>query len=100
MWSGTIATIPSNYQLCDGTNGTPDLRSRFVICAEQDVGGEAHATIEGVLKQSTTTQSHTHVHAAGGEVVNSFPVGAWENGMSSVYHYPPCFSLAYIQRMS
>lgn len=30
MWSGTLATIPSGWALCDGTNGTPDLRDKFV----------------------------------------------------------------------
>ncbi len=29
-WTGTLASIPPNFQLCDGTNGTPDLRSKFV----------------------------------------------------------------------
>lgn len=33
MWSGSIATIPAGWVLCDGTNGTPDLRSRFVYGA-------------------------------------------------------------------
>jgi len=33
MWSGSISTIPNGWLLCDGTNGTPDLRSRFIIGA-------------------------------------------------------------------
>jgi microcystin-dependent protein len=33
IWSGSIATIPLGFHLCDGTNGTPDLRSRFVYGA-------------------------------------------------------------------
>ena len=33
MFSGTNAQIPSSFALCDGTNGTPDLRNRFVIGA-------------------------------------------------------------------
>jgi len=33
MWSGSIATIPSGWLLCDGASGTPDLRDRFVIGA-------------------------------------------------------------------
>jgi|TARA_R110002126_G_scaffold188974_1_gene337303 hypothetical protein len=33
MWSGSIGSIPSGYYLCDGTNGTPDLRDRFVVGA-------------------------------------------------------------------
>ena len=31
MWSGSIGSIPSGYYICDGTNGTPDLRDRFVV---------------------------------------------------------------------
>ena len=33
MWSGAANAIPSGYVLCDGNNGTPDLRDRFVIGA-------------------------------------------------------------------
>ncbi len=29
-WSGTVANIPTGWALCDGTNGTPDLRGRFL----------------------------------------------------------------------
>lgn len=31
MWSGVPSTIPQGWQLCDGSNGTPDLRNRFVV---------------------------------------------------------------------
>ena len=33
LWSGTIASIPSGWVLCNGSNGTPDLTDRFVIGA-------------------------------------------------------------------
>lgn len=33
MWSGSAASLPTGYVLCDGTNGTPDLRGRFIIGA-------------------------------------------------------------------
>jgi hypothetical protein len=36
MWSGTIASIPGNWRLCNGSEGTPDLRDRFVIGARGD----------------------------------------------------------------
>jgi hypothetical protein len=57
MWSGTISSIPSSWRLCDGSNGTPDLRNRFIIGATTDAitlytGGSggitrAHSNIEG-----------------------------------------------------
>ena len=31
MWSGSSDLIPDGWLLCDGTNGTPDLRNRFVV---------------------------------------------------------------------
>lgn len=34
MFSGTAAEVPANWNLCDGSNGTPDLRNKFVIAAQ------------------------------------------------------------------
>ena len=31
MWAGAINEIPAGWALCDGTNRTPDLRSRFIV---------------------------------------------------------------------
>eukprot|EP01043_Picozoa_sp_COSAG02_P014479 COSAG02_NODE_597_length_19775_cov_28.914312_17_plen_317_part_00 len=33
MWSGTVDAIPHGWALCDGANGTPDLRGKFVVGA-------------------------------------------------------------------
>ena len=33
MWSGSIASIPTGWALCNGLNGTPDLRERFIVGA-------------------------------------------------------------------
>jgi hypothetical protein len=65
MWSGTIATIPSGWLLCNGSSGTPDLRNRFVIGAFQDTTGVAYTTITGSDTQTggskdAITVSHTH----------------------------------------
>jgi len=43
MWSGTIAELStnpalSNWRLCNGTNGTPDLRNRFIVGAHSGDG--------------------------------------------------------------
>lgn len=65
MWSGTIATIPSGWVLCNGSNGTPDLRNRFVIGAHSDATGVAYTTVTGSNTQSGGSKdaivvSHTH----------------------------------------
>lgn len=33
MWAGSVGDIPAGWHLCDGTNGTPDLRDKFVVGA-------------------------------------------------------------------
>ena len=65
MWSGTIATIPSGWVLCNGSNGTPDLRNRFIIGAHSDTTGVAYTTITGANTQTGGSKdaivvSHTH----------------------------------------
>lgn len=36
MWSGSEDAVPSGWALCNGENGTPDLRGRFVLGANED----------------------------------------------------------------
>ncbi|CAF1085592.1 unnamed protein product, partial [Adineta steineri] len=31
LWSGAAHLVPQGWAVCDGTQGTPDLRDRFVI---------------------------------------------------------------------
>ncbi len=33
MWNGSANAIPQGWAFCDGTNGTPDLRGRFILGA-------------------------------------------------------------------
>ena len=41
MWSGTIAAAEAltNWKICDGQNGTPDLRDKFVLGVGSSVAG-------------------------------------------------------------
>jgi hypothetical protein len=62
MWSGTIATIPATWALCDGSANTPgpDLRDKFVVGAKQDDAGVAKSNILGSLSQSGGATGHSH----------------------------------------
>ncbi len=65
MWSGTIATIPTGWLLCNGSSSTPDLRDKFIIGANADSGGAAKTNITGTPTQTGGTKdaivvSHTH----------------------------------------
>ena len=63
MWSGAISAIPTGWSLCDGSNGTPDLRNRFVLGATND---GSDSTYPGISVDETggtadaTLVSHTH----------------------------------------
>jgi len=66
LWYGTVATIPTGWVLCNGSNSTPDLRNKFVIAADADSGGAAKTTVTGTATQSggsadAVVVSHTHV---------------------------------------
>lgn len=69
LWSGSIATIPSGWYLCDGTNSTPNLRDRFVVGAGSTyavaaTGGSANATLVSHTHTASVTDPG-HVHAMG-----------------------------------
>ncbi|WP_271783860.1 hypothetical protein [Aquimarina algiphila] len=62
LYYGSISNIPNGWQLCDGTNGTPDLRSKFIVGYDPrdadydtigDTGGEKKTTL-------TTAQLPSH----------------------------------------
>jgi len=63
MWSGSIATIPTGWALCNGSNGTPDLRDKFVIGAKQDDSGTAKTNVTGSLTVSGGAATHTLTEA-------------------------------------
>ena len=58
LWSGATNDIPTGWALCDGQNGTPDLRDRFVLGA----GGGLSATGGLASVTLTTNQLPAHAH--------------------------------------
>ena len=67
MWSGTLATIPAGWALCDGTNGTPDLQNKFIRGATTATlpgtkGGADTVTLAtaNLPSHNHPTGSHTH----------------------------------------
>jgi hypothetical protein len=68
MWSGAIVAIPAGYLLCDGTNGTPDLRNRFVAGA-----GSSYA-VNATGGASSTGMAGSHTHTING-TTESLTVG-------------------------
>jgi microcystin-dependent protein len=94
IWSGSSASIPSGWVLCNGSNSTPDLRDKFVIGAGNsyavaDTGGSANAIVVSHTHTGTTTitdPGHTHTllskneaTGGGGQVPKYSGVGSITN---------------------
>ena len=87
MWSGSIDSIPSGWALCDGDNGTPDLRDRFVIGAGGD--RSVDETSDGQMPEHTHTgPDHNHsvsldTNSNGGHTHN---IWTWTHGDTNHEH--------------
>ena len=55
IWSGAADAIPEDWTLCDGTDGAPDLRDKFVVGA-----GTTYAVSAAGGSANAVNVSHTH----------------------------------------
>lgn len=111
MWSGAANNIPDKWALCDGENGTPDLRGRFIVGAGGSYEVGATGGLESVVL--TTSQIPSHRHSIEGTVSSGGGSNAGPgNGASSSYsmtfntdytgggnsheNRPPYYALCYI----
>ena len=104
MWSGTLATIPTNWHLCDGTNGTPNLLAKFVE------GVATAATNPGATGGATSKNTAGHSHnvnygnqgptgSGGGYYLTATPnTQSATDNISDIR--PPYYDLAFIMRIS
>jgi hypothetical protein len=94
LWSGSIGSIPAGYVICNGSNGTPDLRDRFVVGAGSTyavnaTGGSADAIVvthNHTATSTVTDPGHTHNGNFGsnGGPSNSGPQMYGFNGSTTV----------------
>ena len=119
MWSGSIATIPSGWALCDGVNGTPDLRDRFIVGAGStytptDTGGSTTTSSHALTIDELPSHNHSFTYTApamnqpapsfnqanntgspGAATTSTTNVGG-DQGHSHDNSLPPYYALAYI----
>lgn len=65
MWSGATDAVPSGWALCDGNNGTPNLKDRFIVGAGQSY---AVGNVGGSITQTPsvwTNAAGTGINVAG-----------------------------------
>lgn len=83
MWGGLVSAIPSGWFLCNGLNGTPDLRDKFIKGAANGAnpgatgGGSTHTHGDHTIGSEaahthTYTQVPNHVHV---ENINTATTG-------------------------
>ena len=70
MWFGSTATIPNGWHLCDGSNGTPDLRNRFIVGAGSSYSPGNTGGSDSVSLSTSQMPSHTH---SGGSISFTIP---------------------------
>jgi len=116
MWSGSITSIPSGWALCNGANGTPDLRDRFIVGAgtSYNPGNTGGANSVTLSVEQMPTHNHAVYHHAGwqGPGANTQGAGGGDNqtlviagttsssGSSQPHeNRPPYYALAYIMKL-
>ena len=76
MWSGVPTQLPAGWILCDGTNGAPDLQSRFIVGYQPghpdyhtigNKGGEAAHLL-------SLDEMPAHDHGSAGQHAHSFTI--------------------------
>lgn len=106
LWSGSIASIPSGWYLCNGSNGTPDLRDKFIVGAGSTY---AVAASGGAITHTHTVPATQQIwgitpgHGGGGYIIT---MAANENAqratvdasVSTGSSLPPYYALAYIMK--
>ena len=119
IWSGAANAIPSGFVLCNGSNGTPDLRGKFVVGyhdgnGDYDVGDTGGA--ETVTLTTAQIPSHKHdtnidgQHVIPGGGGSSYPYGGAGTYASRLFsmdntggggaheNRPPFYALCYIMK--
>ncbi len=117
IWSGAAENVPNGWALCDGQDGRPDLRDRFVLGtgdkhAVGETGGSEsiRLTLDQLPNHSHTihvgtasgSASFQHIKASSGSTPTYNGSGipsAYTGGSAPHPNIPPYYTLAYIMKL-
>ena len=82
IWKGSVSTIPDGWVLCNGQNGTPDLRDKFILGA----GNSYSVSSTGGEKTHTLTVSEIprHKHSSSGSSIR-IPINDRSGGAGAIF---------------
>lgn len=70
MWYGAAVNVPDGWAICNGGNGTPDLRDKFIVGAGSTYALSATGgAVQAAAGNTGSAGAHTHVTASGGDHV-------------------------------
>lgn len=116
LWSGSKDAVPDGWALCDGSNGTPDLRDRFVVGAGSSyavgaTGGEnTHTlTVDEIPSHThdvTMKESKTYNRGEGPDYDDStygyqnvYKETSSTGGSAAHENRPPYYALCFIMKL-
>lgn len=90
-WLGNVSDIPVGWSLCDGTNGTMDLRDKFIkigndLTENGNTGGANTHQHSAVSHTHTAKSSHTHTGSTSGGSQSADKNGNDNQGICSSGH--------------
>ena len=96
LWYGAIGSVPTGWYVCDGSNGTPDLRDRFVVGAGSSysvaaTGGAKDAVVVSHSHTATSSSSSSSSVSDPGHA-HSFNLGGAPGGGSYSAVAPAIYS--------
>jgi len=92
MWSGTIETIPTGWKLCDGQEGRPDLRDKFIFGAG-NLAAPHDNRKHGVFSETGSSIKYIIQTSSGG---SGDPKFAGQDTPHQHDVMPPYYALAFI----
>jgi len=95
IWSGAVNDIPQGWQLCNGINGAPDLRNRFIIGAGGQVGPNSTGGSDQHDHKVEVEQSWGFQCGEGGDYAD--PILKAKCGVQK--HLPPYYALCFIVKI-
>lgn len=116
IWSGEAYNIPTGWHLCDGEDGTPDLRDKFVLGAGTNhlVGSKGGAETVALSVAQMPSHAHTYYRntstvkvatstSSSASTVTTYTATSTSSSTSGSNQYhenmPPYYTLCYIMKV-